>query len=68
MTGQLKGQRVHISIRDDARPVFCKARPVPFAMKQQVNDELDRLEREGVIEQYLFSMGITHCTHYEGIG
>jgi hypothetical protein len=66
--GQLKGQWVHISMRDDARPVFCKARPVPFAMKQQVNDELDRLEREGVIEQYLFSMGITHCTHYEGIG
>ena len=48
--GKLKDQQVHISVKADAKPKFCKARTVPIAMKQQVEDELNRLQRDGVIE------------------
>ena len=53
--GKLKGQTVHINMKADAKPRFCKARTVPFAMKQQVEDELDRLQKDGVIEPVTFS-------------
>ena len=53
--GELKGQTVHINMKADAKPRFCKARAVPFAMKQQVDDELDRLLEQGVIEPVTFS-------------
>lgn len=53
--GELKGQTVQIKIKSDAQPKFCKARTVPFAMKKQVEDELDRLQKSGVIEPVTFS-------------
>jgi len=49
--GCLKGQKVHINVSDNAKPKFCKARPVPFATKAQVEAELQRLESTGVIER-----------------
>ena len=33
----------------NARPVFDKARPVPFALQAKVDTEIDRLVREGVL-------------------
>ncbi len=53
--GKLKGQTVQIKIKSDAQPKFCKARTVPFSMKKQVEDELDRLQKSGVIEPVTFS-------------
>ena len=52
---KLKGQPVKINIKTDAKPKFCKARTVPFSMKKQVEDELDRLQKSGVIEPVTFS-------------
>ena len=34
----------------DAVPKYCKARPVPYAMKEKIEEELKRLQEEGTIE------------------
>ena len=41
--------QVTIPIREGAQPKFCKARPVPYVIKQKIEDELIRLETLGVI-------------------
>ena len=46
--GTLKGFKASIYVDKEATPVFCKARPVPYAMKPLVEKELDCLEK-GVI-------------------
>ena len=33
----------------DATPTFRKARPLPYAMKKKVENELNRLEQKGII-------------------
>lgn len=53
--GTLKGVEVSIDIDQNASPKFVEARPVPFAMKPKVEAELERLEREGIIEPVQFS-------------
>ena len=44
----MKGLEAHITMRDDARPVFVKARRVPYALKGQVERELDKLEKNAL--------------------
>ena len=41
----------NLCLREGAQPKFCKPRKLPFALKPVVGDELDRLERQGVIEK-----------------
>ena len=53
--GTLKGFKASIKVDREATPVFCKARPVPYAMKPLVEKELERLEEEGVIEPISFA-------------
>jgi len=53
--GKLKGHTVSIDIEPGAKPRFCKARPVPFALKERVEMELNRLESTGVIYPVTFS-------------
>ena len=38
-------------LRDKAQPKYCKPRKLPFAIKPVVGAELDRLEKDGVIER-----------------
>lgn len=45
----IKGHKAHIRVKEDTQPIFCRARPVPYALKDKVGAELGRLEREGVI-------------------
>ncbi|XP_031570808.1 uncharacterized protein K02A2.6-like [Actinia tenebrosa] len=53
--GCLKGVEAHIDIEEGATPQFCKARPLPFAMKKKVEDALQKLESQGVIEKVVHS-------------
>ena len=47
--GCYNGPPVKLSLNKDAQPTFCKARPVPFALRSKVEDELLRLQSQGII-------------------
>ena len=47
----MKGPEAHLTMESDAKPIFVKARRVPYALKKQVEKELDKLEKNGVINK-----------------
>lgn len=47
--GLIKGQKAKLVLKEDARPVFCKHRPVPYALRQAVEEELHDLVDRGVL-------------------
>ena len=53
--GKLKGFKAKLYIEPGAKPKFCKARTVSWAMKDLVTAELDRLDSEGIISPVQFS-------------
>ena len=53
--GTLKGEKAKIYVDQDANPKYIKARLVPYALKTNVELELERLEREGKISPVEFS-------------
>ncbi|XP_045448702.1 uncharacterized protein K02A2.6-like [Melitaea cinxia] len=48
--GCFTGGRATLKLRVDAEPVFCRARPLPYALRPRVDAELDGMLRAGVIE------------------
>ena len=53
--GTIKGATAHLKLKENATPQFFKPRPVPFALKEKIAEELKRLERIGVLEKVEFS-------------
>ena len=53
--GRTTGVTAKIFLNSEAQPRFCKPRSVPFALREKVNNELERLEKAGVIEPVQFS-------------
>ena len=47
--GTMKGYTAKIFVEKEATPKYCKARPVPYAMRERVEEELDRLVKEGTL-------------------
>ena len=47
----VKGLESHITMKYGAKPIFVKPRRVPYALKDEVERELDKLEKNGVIVQ-----------------
>ena len=48
--GCVKNMKANIQIIDKAQSLFKQARPVPFAVRTKVEEELERLQENGVIE------------------
>lgn len=53
--GTLKDNFVKIDVDPTVPPKFCKARPVPYALRSKLDDEIDRLLQEGIIEPVNYS-------------
>ena len=49
--GVISDHEAKLQVSEDAVPKFCKSRPIPFAIKDAVEQELDRLEKDGIIEK-----------------
>ena len=49
--GTMKHVHAHLSLREGANPRFCRPRPIPFAIKETVSRELDRLEATGILRK-----------------
>ena len=47
--GTFKDHEAKIEVDPNATPRFCKARTVPYAMREKVEEELDRLVTEGTL-------------------
>ena len=47
--GTFKDTQAHLYIDPNCEPVCCKPRVVPFALREKVEKELERLQAEGVI-------------------
>ncbi|XP_069122221.1 uncharacterized protein [Argopecten irradians] len=49
--GTVKGITASIKLKDNTQPKFFKARTVPYALKDQIGAELQRLEAAGIVEK-----------------
>ena len=47
--GHIKVYKASIQVREGAQPLFLKARPFPYALKEKMEQELQRLEDERII-------------------
>jgi hypothetical protein len=53
--GMLRNFQAKIFVDPNVRPKFFKPRPIPYAFREKVEDELSRLTTEGIIEPLQFS-------------
>ena len=53
--GTIHDFQAKLRVKDGATPRFHRPRPVPFALKEAVSKELDRLEAAGIIERVNYS-------------
>lgn len=47
--GRYRYSRVLLFLKPDAKPVFCRPRPVPWAYKEEMEKELDRMVKENIL-------------------
>lgn len=52
--GKLKDVQINLNV-NDSNPVFLKARSVPLAMRERIENELDRLLKNDIIEKISYS-------------
>ena len=51
----LQGTKAKIHVEPTATPIFHEARPVPYALRAKIEQDLERLERTGTIEPVQYS-------------
>ena len=53
----------HLDADPTAKPKYCKAQPIPYAVKAKVEVELNRLVPQGTLEPVQMSrVGIINCS------
>ena len=53
--GTVQGVQVHLEVDPTVQPRFHKPRSVPYAIKGAIEQDLERLERNGIIEKVQYS-------------
>ena len=53
--GLVRDTTATIYVDPTVTPVFCRPRPVPYALRSKVEAELDQLEQEGIIKPVQFA-------------
>ena len=53
--GTFKGTAAKIHVDPTATPIFHKAKPVPYALREKIEHDLERLEKAGTIEPVQYS-------------
>lgn len=48
--GRFTGCEAQLNVREGATPIYCRARPVPYALRALVDAELDAMLAAGVVE------------------
>lgn len=61
--GTIKGISARLELKQGASPTFFKARTVPYALQQAVEEEYNRLERDGIISKVEHSERATPMVH-----
>ena len=49
--GKIINMKAHITLQEQAKPVYRKARPVPYALKKPLETKLNSLEQQGILEK-----------------
>ena len=53
--GEARNITAAFHLKQQVTPRFCNARTVPYALREKIEVELERLQKEGIIEPVLFS-------------
>ena len=61
--GTIKGITAKLEMKNDAQPKFCRARPVPYALQEAVEEEYHPSESAGIMEKVEFSEWATPMVH-----
>ena len=51
----LQGTKAKIHVEPTATPIFHEARPVPYALREEIELDVERIERSGTIEPVQYS-------------
>ena len=57
--GTVQNFQAQLTVEENAQLKFCKPRSVPLPLKEAIEEELDRLERTGVLEKVTYSQWAT---------
>ena len=53
--GIFTSAKAKLTLKDDSQARFLKARPMPYALKPKVEEELRRLQNEGILTKVEWS-------------
>ena len=62
---QCKGVKAHLYVKADATPKCFRPRPIPLSMKEKVEADLDRKEKQGILEKIKVADRLD-CTYNAG--